>query len=256
MSGLHTLFEVYPEAARATLPLGLRVEDLVVAGGINGCDPETGEPVGGLEEQVAAAYQKMAFLMESAGGSLDNVGRAVAYVTDIEHREPVNGQWWEAVFPDPADRPAYKVILAELPPGELVRLDFVGVLNARRTRFDLPGIPARDPTVRIGEMIFSSRCHGIDGATGELAPGGLVPEAARTFQTLRELAVAAGGSPHDIVQLNAFGKTADYIAPARAEFARAFADIDPKPAFNPLVNFITPRFEISVEMIAVVGGQR
>jgi hypothetical protein len=48
------------------------------------------------------------WLVKEAGGSLDNVARIVAYVTEVEDREPVNGLWWEELFPDRENRPAYK----------------------------------------------------------------------------------------------------------------------------------------------------
>lgn len=256
MAHVQQLYEVYPEGTGSTVPYGLRVDGYVVAGRITGCDPENREPAGGLEEQTKAAFEKIAILLEQAGGGLENLGRATAFVTRREDREPVNGEWWYQIFPDPQDRPAYKVILADLPFGHLVHFDIFGVLGERRKRFDLPGVPARDPTVRIGDMIFSSRCHGIDGATGEIVKGGIVPEAALTFKTLRELASAAGGSPDDIVQVNAFGKTEDYVAPTRAAFEEAFLDLKRKPVLNTFVNFIEPRFEISADMIAVIRGGR
>jgi len=167
----------------------------------------------------------------------------------------VHGEYWERVFPDKANRPAYKVILADLPPGQLVQLDVFGILGATRTRFDLPGVPARDPTIRIGPMIFSSRCHGIDGATGELVTGGLEAEASQTFSNLRALVVAAGGSVGDIVELNSYGKSPAYAAPAHAVFEELFADLEPRPVHNAFVNHITARFEISTEMVAVVGAR-
>lgn len=256
MSVLKQLYEVYPETPNATVPYGLRVDDYVLAARIDGCDPGTGRPVGGLEEQAKMGFAKIATLLEEAGCGLENLARATAFVTKREHREPVNGEWWYEVFPDPQDRPAYKVILADLPPGHLVHFDIVGVRGGRRQRFDLPGVPARDPTVRIGDFIFSSRCHGIDGSTGQIVDGGIAPEAALTFQTLRELSIAAGGAPEDIVQLNAFGKTEAYVEPTRAAFEEAFSDIERKPILNTFINFIEPRFEISVDMVAIVGGER
>lgn len=256
MPELHQLFEVYPDAPGATVPSGLRVDDYVLASQINGCDTVTGEPVGGLEEQTKLAFEKIGKLLNEAGGGFENLGRATAFVTKREHREPVNGEWWYEIFPDPQDRPAYKVILADLPFGHLVRFDVIGVLGGRRRRFDLPGVPARDPTVRIGDMIFSSRCHGIDGDTGQIVGGGIAPEAALTFKTLRELSIVAGGSAEDIIQMNAFGKTEDYVAPTRKAFEEVFFDVEPKPVLNTFVNFIEPRFEISVDMVAVIGGER
>ena len=256
MAAISNLHEIYPKDRRATAPLGIRVDDLVLADRLDARDPVTGEVEGDLEQQAATCYQKMAALLEGAGGGIDNVGKATAYVGVIEDREPVNGQFWEAVFPIREDRPAYKVLLAKMPPGVLVQLDVVGILGGRRTRIDIPGVPARDPTITIGEMIFSSRCHGVDGATGELVDGGLPAQAAQTFKNLRSLTVAAGGQPSDIVQLNAYGKTEAYAAPTQAAFVAAFADLEHPPVLHTFVNHITARFEISVEMVAVRGGGR
>jgi 2-iminobutanoate/2-iminopropanoate deaminase len=253
---LDEIYEIYPADEHATRPLGLRVGELVTAGRIDPADPVTGEVPEGIEAQVAAVYQKMAELMHGAGGSLDNVAKVSAFITTIEHRELVNGQLWEELFPERMDRPAYKVILGDLEPGHLVEIEVLGVLGGRRQRYDLPGIPARDPTITIGEMILSSRCHGIDGTTGELVEGGLRAEARRTFQTLRELVVVAGGEVGDIVQLNAYGKQPSYGPVVREVFEEMFADCDPLPRLNTLVNYITPRFEVSIEMIAVRGGGR
>lgn len=253
--GFSSLYEIYPESESATVPLGLRVNEGVLAARIDACDPSSGAFEETLEAQVRACFAKIAGLLESAGGGLENLGRATAFVTQKDHRPPVNREWWYEIFPDPDDRPAYKVILAELPSDQLVQFDVLGVLGCRRVRFDLPGIPAHDPTVRIGNYIFSSRCHGIDGATGQVVEGGTFHEALVTFDTLRRLAEAAGGSPEDIVQLNAFGITEEYIAPTLEAFDRAFADVDHKPVLNTLINFIEPRFKISVDMVAVIGKQ-
>lgn len=252
---LQHLQDVYPAPRRATVPYGLRVDDFVFADRLDATDPVSGAVNGDLEHQAATVYEKMAALVEGAGGELDNVAKCTAYVNVLDDREPVNGEYWERVFPERMNRPAYKVLLATLPPGQLVQLDVVAVLGATRTRFDLPGVPARDPTIRIGPMILSSRCHGIDGATGELVEGGLEPQAAQVFANLRALTVIAGGAPSDIVQLNAYGKTADYAAPTRAVFEGAFADLEPPPVLNTFVNHITPRWEVSIEMVAMVGAR-
>jgi 2-iminobutanoate/2-iminopropanoate deaminase len=255
MTDIDRIFEIYPDAANSAVPLAIRVNDMVMAGGLDGVDPATGEPADGLEAQTKLAFAKMAWVMEEAGGSLANVGRAVAYVTRLEDREPVNGLYWEEIFPDPADRPAYKVILGDLSPGVLVQIDVLGLLGGTRRRIDVPGIPARDPTVVIGNLVLSSRLHGLDH-TGQLVEGGLEAEAAQTYATMRELVEIAGGTAADIVQIDGFGKTEAYAAPARVALEKAFADVSPVPAFNPLVNFITPRFEISADMIAVIGGKQ
>jgi enamine deaminase RidA (YjgF/YER057c/UK114 family) len=252
VTAISTIHEVFPDLRRATVPLGLRVNDLVVATDLNGCDPATSKPRGDLHEQVVATFSKMRELVKVAGGSLANVARAVAYVTKAEDREPVNGPWWHEVFPDSGDRPAYKVVLGDLPPGNLIRLDVMAVLGATRRRIDIPNVSALDPTVVIGDYVISSRCYGLDkNNDSQLVPGGLPAEARQTFYNPRELASIAGGSAQDIVQVNTYGSDESYIPEARAAFDEVFADSLRKPELHTLINVIAPERQIAADMIAV-----
>jgi enamine deaminase RidA (YjgF/YER057c/UK114 family) len=256
MPVISNIHEVYPNARRATVPLGLRVNDVVVANGLNGCDPVTAEPAGDLAEQAVVTFSKMRDLVEGAGGSLDNVARAVAYVTKAEDREAVNGPLWQEVFPNADDRPAYKVLLADLPPGQLMRLDVMALLGATRRRIDIPNISAFDPTVVVGNYVISSRCHGNDKDNGgQLVEGGVPAEARQTFKNLRELVSIAGGEAGDIVQINTYGRDEAYIAEAHAAFDEVFADLEDKPELHTLVNVIGQRMQIAADMVAVMAGK-
>jgi len=250
------IHEVYPGARRATIPLGLRVNDLVVANGLNGCDPVSGEPIGDLNDQVRATFSKMRDLVEGAGGTLDNVARAVAYVTKAEDREAVNGPLWQEFFPNADDRPAYKVLLADLPPGQLIRLDVLAILGATRRRIDIPNITAFDPTIVIGDYVITSRCHGNDkNNEGQLVTGGVPAEARQTFKNLRELMSIAGGEPSDIVQINTYGRDEAYIPEALEAFDEIFADLEVKPELHMLVNVIGQRMQVAADMVAVKASQ-
>ena len=200
---------------------------MVYASGLSGTDPVTGEPCGDLKRQVATALQHMRRLVEKAGGSLDNVGRAVGFCTRVEDRDLVD-QVWMDVFPDPNDKPAFKVLLADLPPGQLARIDCVALLGERRTRIDIPNVSAHDPTVRIGNLVFTSRCHGNDPATGKIVDGGLEAQARQTFENLATLVKLAGGTEANITQITTFGREARL--PARGEEGFRSTLCGPEPA--------------------------
>lgn len=248
---LRQFFEIYPSDPRATRPLGLRVNDVVYANGLAGADPVTGVPVAGIEAQMWLILAHLRRLMESAGGSLDGVVRCAAYVTTMEDRETIYGPW-ENLFPDAADRPGLKALIAPLPEGHLVHLDAVGLIGGKRTRIDIPNVHARDPAVRVGNVFFTSRCHGNDQTTGQIVEGGVEAEARQTLENLATLVGLAGGSEADIVQLNMFGRDDSYREVARRVFEERFPDPATRPVLHQLVNVVSSRMNVAIEMMALL----
>jgi 2-iminobutanoate/2-iminopropanoate deaminase len=248
---LRVLQEIYPADQRATVPHAVRVNDMVYASGLGGTDPVTGEPQGDLKRQIATALQHMRRLVEKAGGSIDNVGRAVGFCNTPEERDMVD-QVWMDMFPDPNDKPAFKVLLAKLPPGHLIRIDCVALLGERRTRIDIPTVHAHDPTVKIGNWVFTSRCHGNDQATGKIVEGGLEAQARQTFTNLATLLKLAGGSPDNVAQITTFAREADYKPVAKRVFEEFFPDPAKRPQLNQTVNFVSPSMAMAAEMVAVL----
>jgi enamine deaminase RidA (YjgF/YER057c/UK114 family) len=250
VSSIGRVTEVYPRSDRAGMPLGLRADRQVVA--LRMGAPQAGPDPG---HQARAVFGAMRELIERAGGGLENIAKVTAYVSSAEEREPVNGTWWEEVFPDPVDKPAYKVLVAPLAAGRLIELDVLAVLGATRRRIDVPGVPARDPTVEIGGMVFTSRVHGTVPFTGDqVAAGGVRGQAAQAFRNVLELAALAGGGPGDIVQLKSFGRDPGYADPVRRALAGMFPDEAARPPLVTLTNFIPAKFEVMVEMTAAIGG--
>lgn len=247
------LTEIYPHENSPGRPWGLHANRLVVGMGLS--IPYTGaDSVPDLESQARHVFRSMRELIERSGGGLENIAKATAYVTREEHREPVNGRWWEEVFPDRQDRPAYKVLLADLPPGRLVELDVLGVLGATRRKIDLPGVPARDPTIEIGGLVFTSRVHPtVPFADGDIAEGGLRAQARQAFENVLALLSHAGGEPREMVQLTSFGRTSGYAVAVREVFEEIFPDHASRPRLDALVNFIPAKFDVMVEMSARIG---
>ncbi len=250
-SKLQVLQEIYPPDPKATVPHAVRVNDMLYASGLSGTDPVTGAIQGDLKRQIATALQHMRRLMEKAGGSIDNIGRCVGFCTRVEDRQMVDDVWMD-LFPDPSDKPAFKVLVADLPPGHLVRIDMVALLSERRTRIDIPNVPAHDPTVKIGNWVFTSRCHGNDQSTGKIVEGGLEAQARQTFDNLATLIKLAGGSEANITQITTFTRDADYISTVRRIFEERFPDATKRPQLNQTVNFVSPSMQVAIEMMAVL----
>lgn len=251
MNKLGQFFEIYPNLPGATIPLGVCVDGLVYANGLAGIDLVTGMPADGLEAQIHTALAHLRLLMENAGGSIDEIGRGVAYVTKAEDRNAVYGPW-EAMFPDAQDRPAFKVLVGSLPPGHLVHFDGLAVLGQRRKRTEIEGVPAHDPTVRIGDWVFTSRVHGIVPHGG--VPADTEAEAIQNFENIAALLALNGCTARDLVQLTLFGNSAEHFDAAQKAYECVFPDAHTRPPLHRLITFVTARFKISVEMIALRGA--
>src|SRR5688572_11877262 len=213
MAELKTLYEVYPKTPLALMPLGVRVNDMVYANCIAGVDQATGQFAPDLISQMKLALEHMQTLIEGAGANIDNIARGTAYVTSLADREAVDGPWVE-LFNDAPDRPAFKVMVTDkLPPGQLVRLDVLALAGQKRQRLDLPNISAHDPTIKIGNWVFSSRLHGADPATGRMVEGGVPEQAGQLYKNMVQLLEQAGATKDNVVQVNTFGVDESYMAP-------------------------------------------
>lgn len=214
-------------------PVGIRFGDVVYAANITG-------------ESMAAALTTARAILEEGGVGLDGLARATAYVRTPAEREPVYGPW-DALFPDPANRPAFKVLLAPLPSGRAVRLDLLALAAGRRERIDIPGVSARDPTVRVGQWVLTSRVHGTDPATGAVASGGLAAEA---HQAVANIATLAGSAR--ISHLNGFVRDST----AAAALVDAVRADDRMPPVSVLTNFVPAAMNVMLEATAGVPSVR
>lgn len=235
---------------RNPIPLGVRVGDLVFGSNLFGVDLETGQTSAGLRPQLEMALHNLQILVERAGGSLANVGRVTMFLDDLGDREAVEAPW-AAMFPDPADRPARKSLRTPLPAGLHAQLEAVAVVGARRELLEIPGVPARDPTVKVGNMVFSSRLHGTRAESGGRGadPG---EQTMIALQHVHTLAGLAGGQPADIRQVTIFLKEATYRDAIDIPWRQAF----PNEASRPLLHVMTadtpPGLLVMAEFIAVL----
>jgi 2-iminobutanoate/2-iminopropanoate deaminase len=248
MSSAPRILQIFPADPKTPIPEAVRFDDMIYAHALTPVDPGTGRAPEGLAPQMAQALQNMRTMLERADASLENVARVTGYTTRVEDRE-IMYEPWDALFPDSNDRPAFKVLGTELPSGALVQLDMLALVGARRRRIDIPGVPARDPTVIVGNWVFSSRVHGTDPATGQ-TPESAEGQVMYAFENLRRLIEIAGGTTRNITQITAFYRDPANVSLAEQYLERVFPDPSARPQFHALDAFIRPHLAIMLEMTA------
>ncbi len=72
------------------LPQGIIDGDRVYLSGRVAKDPETGEPIEGIEAETEQILEDITVLLEAAGTSIDNAIQATIYVTDMSDLGAVN----------------------------------------------------------------------------------------------------------------------------------------------------------------------
>ncbi len=85
------------------IPTAVMMGNQLHSSAILGTDIETGE-MALPELQTRHAFRNMKAIVETAGGSLDDVVAVRVYMIDYSYREYVNTEW-VSMFPDPDNRP-------------------------------------------------------------------------------------------------------------------------------------------------------
>lgn len=115
-------------AHTAPIPMGVKIGDMIFSSAIMGSDPDTQSLPSEPERQAELAFQNMQKLVETAGGTTDDIAHVTVYIKDNSLREHVNSQWLK-MFPNENDRPARHAIVLDLPGGMLVQLEVTAVVE-------------------------------------------------------------------------------------------------------------------------------
>lgn len=112
------------------VPVASRIGPFLASGVLTGRDPETSELPAALDAQIVNVFAHVRSLMESAGGSADDILKMTFHLVDYRDRAALNREW-TALFPDAASRPARQVMAATLDRGALIQADLLAVLPDR-----------------------------------------------------------------------------------------------------------------------------
>ena len=102
------------------IPAACVIDGLLMSGIIYGLDPQTGKAAEGLEEQTRLMFVHLRQILKEAGMGPQNVLKLDVALLDRSQRGPLNGEW-EAMFPDPEDRPVRQAMQADLDNGKLIQ---------------------------------------------------------------------------------------------------------------------------------------
>lgn len=109
------------------VPAACRIDNMVYSGVIYGRDPATQEVPADMDQQCQLMFAHVRTIIEAAGGSLDDIIKINLSLRDKAHRPKVNPHW-EALFPDPATRPARQGYEIAMSGNIQVQCDFIAVL--------------------------------------------------------------------------------------------------------------------------------
>jgi 2-iminobutanoate/2-iminopropanoate deaminase len=109
------------------VPVASRIGPFLATGVLTGRDPATGEMPVGLDAQCTNMFAHVRAVLEAAGGSTDDLLSMTVRLVAFRDRAALNREW-TVLFPDPATRPARRVVAAELDGGSLVQCDLLAVL--------------------------------------------------------------------------------------------------------------------------------
>ena len=111
------------------IPSASRKGPFVVTGAIAGTDPATGKVSEDLDAQCAQMFANVRRVMETAGGSPDDIIKMTVWITDRALR-PVLNKHWVAMFPDAHSRPArHTVASGDFTPPMQIQCDLFAVVG-------------------------------------------------------------------------------------------------------------------------------
>ena len=181
-------------------------------------DPVTKKMVckGDIIAQAGVNYEKTKLLLESAGGSIDDIIKITDYVTPTGvEKYPQLEQLRRKYFKDGGQAAGTSLVVNHLlRPDAFLEVECVAVLGESEKETINPGWPDYEsstyqPAVLKGDLLFISGQVGIDHKIGKIVNGDdIIAQTEQAYQNIQTVLNAAGATFDDIV------KTIDYIAPA------------------------------------------
>jgi len=110
------------------IPSASRKGPFVVTGAISGTDPATGKVPEDLDAQCAQMFTNVRRVIETAGGSPEDIIKMTVWISDRALRPTLN-KYWVEMFPDPHSRPArHTVASGDFTPPMQIQCDLLAVI--------------------------------------------------------------------------------------------------------------------------------
>lgn len=236
------------------LPMGVRLGPYVFSSVFAPEDPGTGKPVEGALAQIKRAFDNCGLFMKEAGGSEDDITHFWVFMKDFQW-QPAMVEEWVRRWPTFGDRPARKTLPYELPASSEIQLQLTGVLGAKRTNFEVPGVGHHDPipmASRVGPLFQSSGIYGIDPADGNVVEG-MERQTDMVQLITQRVLEQAGGSADDVAALTVMVQDFNNVPYFRERLLELFPDPKTGPALH-FVNYRMPeKWHVQFHVTAFLG---
>lgn len=219
---------------RDPLPMGCCVGDFFFSSVMTPQDPRDGKNVQGPIPQIERCFENVGLIMQQAGGSLDDVLHLWVFMSDFTY-QPDMVKVWVKTWPKDGDRPARKTLRYPLGGDTLIQAQITGVLNGRRTNYELPGGSHHDPipmAARIGPLFMSSGISGTGPNQGGREVPGLEPQIELCQRSIDILMREAGGGLDDVAMVTVLVQDWDSVAVVHRRFDELYPDRDNRPALK------------------------
>jgi 2-iminobutanoate/2-iminopropanoate deaminase len=113
---------------KAPIPAAARVGNILCTSAVSGKDPVSGELPADIESQVRNTFANLKSVLVAGGASLDDVVKLSVTIKDNVVRDAINAEW-NVAFPDPHDRPARHIMVADLQHGMQVQIEVIAVIG-------------------------------------------------------------------------------------------------------------------------------
>jgi len=131
------------------VPVASRIGRHLSSSVLTGRNLTTREFPAELDAQVRIVFERIAELMQAAGGTTADILKVTIWVERYRDRDAINREW-TAMFPDPDTRPARQIIKAELDEGALLQADVVAILPDPKAA---PATPTAEGSIMLSEDV-------------------------------------------------------------------------------------------------------
>lgn len=113
---------------KAPIPAAARVGHILCTSAVSGKDPVSGELPADIQTQARNTFANLRAVLAAGGASMDDVVKFSVSIKSDAVRDAVNAEW-NAAFPDPHDRPARHIVVADLQHGMQLQIEVLAVIS-------------------------------------------------------------------------------------------------------------------------------
>jgi enamine deaminase RidA (YjgF/YER057c/UK114 family) len=252
---LNQLYELYPANSRATMPLGIRVDDTVFAS-VTGADPVTGLADGNVEAQLMTSINTLEGLLERGGMTFQDIERVDAYASGVSP-ETLSMLVTDTLAP----RTKLTRIFAQpaiLRSGQRLRLDVVATPNSHRQELRHIRVAANEApmAVRIGPLLFAYDVTPVNATSGRIESEATQEQVATAFENLDRVLDTAGMARTQLLRIAGYFRDLGEKDLLNSRMVTVFPHWSQKPVHKYVPAALPPGVAFSLQAIGLMTDDR